>query len=360
MDGRGQDGREEYFDLIFDEFKRAGLLPGANDGVWRMDFEDYFQFLAFDPVILEQVAQTQGGRFRNVLLVNSKKNVLLCEQFGAPKDKLLLRTAAYFTLLGCVLDDMADHGGRAQKAEALGRLRWDYCREYLVHFQKAKDDSLTELLFGQLSEGFRRMRELNEKRYERVLQMVHRAVRAEAYAEGAGGSPGWEEMAGNAGGSPGWEKMAGNAGGSSGWEKMAGNAGGCPDLQEPWELDMVLDKSVLFAEISSEIALAGCADLSDDGRRILACIGRLFAWVDDVCDYYEDQKSGQKNLMAVHAAGSGITAAARRAVRRIAADLEDLREHTDSCLYDFIFHEIKEWTLSSRELRERIWKWQIS
>lgn len=347
MDGRGQDGREEYFDLIFDEFMRVGLLPGANDGVWRMDFEDYFQFLAFDPVILEQVAQTQGGRFRNVLLVNSKKNVLLCEQFGAPKDKLLLRTAAYFTLLGCVLDDMADHGGRAQKAEALGRLRWDYCREYLVHFQKAKDDSLTELLFGQLSEGFRRMRELNEKRYERVLQMVHRAVRAEAYAEGAGGSPGWEEM-------------AGNAGGSSGWEKMAGNAGGCSNLPEHGELDMVLDKSVLFAEISSEIALVGCADFSDEGRRILACIGRLFAWTDDVCDYYEDQKSGQKNLLAVYAAGSDITVAARQAVRRIAADLEDLKEHTDRHLYDFFLHEIKEWTLSSSELRERIWKWQIS
>jgi len=320
VDGR-QPGHQEYFNLLFHELKHAGLLNVEGDVKWRRDFQKYYDFLAFEPQLLAQISKEYGSRFLNVLLINSKKYVLLCRQFGSRKHKRLLRTAVYFTLLGCILDDMLDRGSSIKKAEAAKKLGWEYGKDYFTGFAPAKSGSAIDLIFGQLAEGFRMIQRMDGERYAYIISLIQRAVEAELFAEGA----------------------------------CAAKGVICKENKEA-----VMDKSVLFAVIPAEITLAGYQGLSADDRKLFTCIGHIFALVDDVCDYYEDLESGQKNIIVDQVRRSSEKEAVKQAVSSIAAQLEYLKEKADSSFYQFIWEEVKEWALSNAELREKIWTWQIS
>lgn len=307
-----------YFDFLFASLEKEGLLPDGSSTIkWRRDFQKHYDLLEFEPYISSLLLKEYGLGFENVILVNCKKNILLSEAFGEkPNQKSnqkLLKTAVYFSLLGCVLDFLLDNGSSVQKMEAREKLGWEYCKEYLVGFACAKSKSAVDIIYEKLAIGFSELKHINPQRYACLLELVKEAIGAELYVADA---------------------------------KQ-------PDTDEA----LVRNKSVLFVQIAAEIALAGKLELSPVERDAIMCIGKIFALMDDVCDYYEDLEKKQKNMIAARISQGNWEGVLRQAIEELVANLDVLRASVNEVLFAFIKEEVRDWTMSCPELRERIWSY---
>ena len=110
-------------------------------------------------------------------------------------------------------------------------------------------------------------------------------------------------------------------------------------------------------QIAAEIVLAEKESITSNDRKIIADIGYAFALIDDLCDLYEDMESGQMNLFRVYDIGNSndIGIIIKSAVHELIKKLHIMEKQLDNHLYEFVFQEIREWSMSSVELRKRIW-----
>ncbi len=299
--------REAYFDLLFQCLHEIELLPVETSNHWRMDFQKYFEMAEIDLRIIYRMREQYGVGFENVFLINCRKNVLLCDNFRTCRDKALIRTSVYFTVLGCLLDYLLDHGNHGQKREAGRKLEWDYCKDYFLSRRAAKEHSAIDLLYEKISSGMHVICKYNRAHYENIIGLVKTASAAELKVNGMDRGF-FQETA-------------------------------------------VLSKSVIFVQTAIEILLAKKEKIENADRTLIKELGYLFALMDDLCDLYEDLEIGQMNFLMKYA---DREIPVKAVVRELAEGLQRLKEHFDRPLYEFILQELREWAMSNSELRKRI------
>lgn len=307
--------KKKYFDLLFQYLCDNELLSTRRQNKWRMDFQKYFDRMEIDRGILSEVKHWYGVGLQNVFLTNCKKGVLLCENFGADQDKGRIRTSVCFSGLGCLLDYLLDFGNKGQKAEAEWKLNWDYCKDYFLSYTPAKGNSPIDLLYETVSVGMGEIAAGYPDNFETVIALVRQAIDAELAVR--------------------------------------------DDVSREAADDIILDKSVLFIMAATEILLAGKTNGKEEDRRLIRRLGYAYALIDDLCDLYEDQESGQQNLFLKHMSmsdsGNDMEKVIRYAVFELREQLKIMEENFDRPLYDFILQEIREWGMSNEEIRNRVW-----
>ena len=302
-----------YFDLLYKCLDKNDLLPIEAEDRWRTDFQHYLEETEIDLNIISEMRAEYSIGFENVFLVNCKKFILLCRSFKIKKNKLLIQTAVYFTALGCLLDWLMDHGNINQRHEAEVKLDWDYCGDYFCKAISAKDNSVIDLLYEKISLGMCAISCYNHERYDYIIDMVKAAIDSELAI--------------------------------------------CIDNSRMILVDCILNKSVLFVQIAAEIVLAEKEKMTAGDRKLIADVGYAFALIDDLCDLYEDMESGQMNLLMTHGISDDIDIeiVINSIVNQLTEKLHSIQEMTDSPFYEFVLHEIREWSMSSMELRKRMW-----
>ena len=305
--------KKKYFDLLYHCLNDNKLLPIEDKNQWRIDFQQYFEASEIDTTIISEMKVQYGIGFENVFLVNCKKCILICNNFGVRKNKLLIQTSVYFTVLGCLLDWLIDHGNAKQRQEAENKLSWDYCGDYFCKEVGAKDNSAIDFIYEKISVGMCEISHYNHERFEYIIDMMKLAIDSELAV--------------------------------------------CIENEKMIYNDIILNKSVLFVQIAAEIVLAEKESITSNDRKIIADIGYAFALIDDLCDLYEDMESGQMNLFRVYDIGNSndIGIIIKSAVHELIKKLHIMEKQLDNRLYEFVFQEIREWSMSSVELRKRIW-----
>lgn len=307
--------KDKYFDLLFQYLYDGGLLPVNDGGMQSYDLQKYFEKAEIDITIISEMREQYGIGFEKVFLINCKKNALLCDNFHVIRDRMLIQTAVYFTVLGCLLDHLLDHGNEEQKREASEKLNWDYCQNYFLKETMAKDTSVIDSLYEKISHGMQRVFKCNEKRFEFIVSLIKRAADAE------------EQV----------------------------NCSGYKYLQK----DVVINKSVIFVKVAIEILLCDKVDISEQDRNVIEELGYAFALIDDLCDLYEDMETGQMNIFMEYEQqfetdGEKIL---KFALQELNNKLGILKKNMDKRLFEFVLQEIRDWSMSSVELKTRIWRW---
>ena len=302
-----------YYDLLYKCLDKNNLLPVEAEDQWRTDFQKYIEETEIDLNIISEMKAAYGIGFENVFLVNCKKFVLLCRSFKVKRNKLQIQTSVYFTVLGCLLDWLLDHGNANQRQEAQDKLNWDYCGDYFCKAISAKDNSVIDILYEKISLGMCAILRYNHERFDYIINMVKAAIDSELAVS-------------------------------------IENSGTILD-------NCILNKSVLFVQIAAEIVLAEKEKMTDSDRKLIADVGYAFALIDDLCDLYEDMESGQMNLLMTHGISDDIDIeiVINSIVNQLTEKLHSIQEMTDSPFYEFVLHEIREWSMSSMELRKRMW-----
>lgn len=306
--------KKQYFDLLFCCLCDHELLSTGQQNKWRMDFQKYFDMMEIDRNILSKMKEKYGVGLQNVFLVNCKKSVLLCENFGIDQNKKLMQSYVYFSGLGCLLDYLLDFGNREQKAEAEQKLNWDYCKDYFLTYTSAKDNSPIDLLYEKVSAGVSEIAVYNPYNFALIIELTRRAISAEQAV-------------------------------------VADEVESCGD-------EIILNKSILFITTAVEILLTGKAEGKEADRELVRRMGYAYALIDDLCDLYEDMEIGQRNLfmkyMSAFSTEVGMEEIIRWAVSELEEQLQIMKENFDKPLYEFILQEIREWGLSNEELRDRL------
>lgn len=315
-DGKRMD-KKSYFDLVFQCLKNSQLLPfNIENCQWRVDFQKYFELAEIDVDIIAKMKVQYGIGFENVFLINCKKCVLLCENFQIRQNKKLIQTSVYFTVLGCLLDWLIDCGEALQKQEAECKLKWEYCGDYFCKSIRAKDNSVIDILYEKISEGMYQISCCNMKRFTDIIEIIKLAIKSELAVQSAN--------------------------------------------QEVLQEDTILNKSVLFVQIAIEILLAEKEVLTDVDRKGIKDLGYAFALMDDLCDFYEDMETGQMNLLMKQGINNNMEMVIKSAVYELNEKLQEMKVWFNKALYEFVLQEIREWSMSSIELRKRIWSINIT
>ena len=298
--------REVYFDRLFESLEELRLIPPV-DSSWRLELESDLRRSEIPAGLIEKLREEYGIAFLNVILINCRKNFLLCRQFSVSADRTLFNAALSFTLLGCVLDFMLDSPDEAMQYTARKKLSEGYCSHYFIDFGKAQENTAADRLFETISQGLYEIWLADEEKYRRIVNMIRIAAESEVNV-----------------------------------------------LKDDCTDESIVCKSLEFTRISAEILLAKY-DLTDAGRVLIDSIGYSFALIDDLCDSFEDDLIGQANLVNK----SGIadeTAVVGQMCEKLRYHIAVIKERATEELYDFIFCELSEWPLSCADIRSRIWE----
>lgn len=304
--------REKYFSILFQKLKKFDLLPNPkNIAQWRWDFQKYYRNSKIESHIFADIRAEFGVGFENVALVNCKKYTLLSKFFCNKTNILFLQTAVYFTLLGCIMDYLLDNGSIHQKKTAQEKLSWEYAKDYFEDFKEAKSNSIIDQLYAFVAKGFSDIYGYDLDKYYNLIGMVKNVIQAELYV--------------------------------------------VDTKTITFEYPMVMDKSILFILIASEIALIESQKIGGNSK-IFYLIGEVFAWIDDACDIFEDMKNGQKNMVWYELnKNNNMEIILEKVVQTIYHHLELIKKYTNIEIYQFFLAETQEWVFSCKELREKIW-----
>ncbi len=302
-----------YFDLLYKCLDMNKLLPIEAENQWRTDFQYYLEEAEIDLNIISEMKAQYGIGFENVFLINCKKCALLCTNFKVKKNKILTQTSVYFSVLGCLLDWMIDHGSVCQRQEAQNKLNWYYCRDYFCKITTVKDNSVIDFLYEKISIGMGAILHYNSERFEDIVEMVKSAIDSELAV--------------------------------------------CTENRRKTCDDIILNKSVLFVQIAAEIVLVEYEKMTSSDKKLIVDLGYAFALIDDLCDLYEDMESGQMNLLMTYGVchNIDIEIIINSVVHQLIEKLHNIQEQSNKQLYEFVLQEIREWSMSSVELRKRMW-----
>lgn len=306
--------KEQYFDELYNALEKTKIMLDKTNYIKsRVNLETYLKKYYFDERIIRKIKNDYNIRFNNVFLINSKKFYLISKLYLEKTNKYFIETAIYFIVLGCLLDALIDNGLEYQKREAKNKIDINYCNDYLINFNKAKENNAIDLLFEKVGEGLKQIKEIDESYYIEIIELIKRAIESELYVV----------------------------------SKCSLDNEKC----------MIQNKSILFSVISLKIALIG--NKYDDD--IFFSIGELFALIDDLCDYFEDKISLQKNIIISKIENEKYDFVINSTVNRLEELLEEIKNKTNKEIYNFFIFELFDWILGCPEINERIKqrKWQI-
>ena len=297
--------RNRYFRELYVALTDIGLKPEGGSE-WRIGLESSFKKLKLSDDIILALKREHFVPFFNSLLVHNMISVLLCKFLNAKFEPLNARGSVLFTLLGCVLDNMLDNGTELQKKDVLHKLSRPYRDNYFTTLTPPLSDSCSDLMFAELSIFFDRLRKADMSRYEFILDKINTSADSE----------------------------------------ICTINGICSEKN-------ILDKSVLFTEISCEMLFCN-TKLDDDDRGLFNAYSYILTLIDDLCDYYSDLDRGYSNLLN-YMEGSQSDKI-KKAVSLLNEKLEYFRNNTNTALYDVLKGIAGEWMLGCDELRGLIWQ----
>ena len=253
--------------------------------------------------IIGGTGMASGGRYQGIAPGCHFVSLKVLDRMGNGNSKAVVEALHW----------LMDHGNINQRHEAEVKLDWDYCGDYFCKAISAKDNSVIDLLYEKISLGMCAISCYNHERYDYIIDMVKAAIDSELAI--------------------------------------------CIDNSRMILVDCILNKSVLFVQIAAEIVLAEKEKMTAGDRKLIADVGYAFALIDDLCDLYEDMESGQMNLLMTHGISDDIDIeiVINSIVNQLTEKLHSIQEMTDSPFYEFVLHEIREWSMSSMELRKRMW-----
>ena len=297
-----------YFDELYRQLAYKGLFRSQLTAD-RSEYHKYCQFIEISKDIWECVIKEYGNAFNNVIFVNSEKNILLNKCFFGSVNKKAARSAVYFSLLSCILDHCIDNGEPNKREEALYKLKFDYWAHYFIDFGKCSDSSVIDMLFYQTALGMKEIKEKNAAKYDHIIHLLMQTAEAEIYVSA--------------------------------------------EESNTYSEHKIIAKSVLFIQAAVEIA-TGWNNLLGSQTEVISAMGKAFALIDDICDYFEDIVSGQQNILGNILRTHDFRSALAYAVDEIWDCLEIIKKYTDTSFYSLINKEIRDWCINCPALRERI------
>ncbi len=297
-----------YFDKLYEQLSCKGLII-PQFVQYNGEYSEYCRYLEINTDIWDSVIREYGNSFNNVIFINCKKNILMNKCFFNNVNKKTARAAVYFSLLCCILDYCLDHGSSAQKEEAAIKLKYDHWSHYFIDFGKCKDNSVIDMLFYETALGMKEIKEKNNVKYGNILHLMKQTAAAELYVS--------------------------------------------DNTNNAFSEYKILSKSILFVQAASELA-TGCQSMLETQAKAILAMGKAFAFIDDICDHFEDRMTGQQNILEGLIEQHGIDTALSLAADEISNCLETVKIYTDPSFYSLVMKEIHDWCLNCPELRERI------
>ena len=304
--------KNDYFEILFHILAENNLIPQNDDLLlWRTDFQRYFEKAGFDEKIIHEIKSEFGLSMENVFLINSKKSFLLNRYYKSKGGLESIQASVCFTVLGCLLDHLIDMGDSYQKEIAMQKVNWKYCSEYFYRGICQKENSVIDKLFETVGRSVFSYRDIFPKAYNSVIELLEKTAESELFV--------------------------------------------MSDVCESFNPENVSNKSVLFSVISTQICVPDCIEESKD---VAYSIGKAFAMIDDMCDFYEDMELHQKNMCQILLSEGNMNEyqAVEYMTGQIAENLNLIKRKTDEVIYNFFLSETREWVMSRSELRERVWK----
>ena len=275
--------REGYFSALKRELSLRGLdRPFRHD--WRRTFQQALDEADFPESFIKFMTEKAGTALLNVLLVNCRKCVLLCRMKGIVPDKVLMRAAVGYTVLGCMADAAFDGGD----TESVQRLFTEKLERYLASEIQCHD-SPEDALLSFISAGIGRIRRSDQEKAEHICSLIRRSAQAETDSHGCQTS--WEDTA---------------------------------------------ERSVIFVRTSAELLLSQCV-LTEEDDDTFRLTGIIYACIDDLCDYFSDRETGQKNLTEL----LGM----KEVLRMLDDSFSALKRSASEEYYDFIRCQTGEWMI---------------
>ncbi|MGN1319060.1 MAG: DUF5685 family protein [Lachnospirales bacterium] len=304
----------EYFKKVLNVLGDYNLLYNVkNDIINQIDIQEYIDYLSFDCNILELCRKEFSFGFESIAIYNCKKYYIAAECF-AVADMIYPRTAAYFTLLGCILDFLIDEGENELRDFALNCLKWDNCKKYFIRKTMANSNSVIDIIFAELSTAFDIMKKVNFNKYCFLINKLEKAIKSQIYV-------------------------------STNLENLHNK-----------EISLITDKSVIFSEIGIIISA-----FPNNDYRIYECanaIGNCFMLIDDICDLYKDIANNRYNFLTTKYANneSNINSILDRIIndieniiQNIVNQMNRIRINSNEYFYNFILYEIRHWSKSIKK-----------
>lgn len=307
-------GEDKYFDYLYQALEAHDLVPGNN--LWRAGLEQAIDDIGIDRKIFRRLQREFRADFNEVALMNTRKYILLSRSFHVDMSCRLITAAVYFVTLGCFLDYMTDSGCPHMRARAEEKLSWDHCKKWFIDFDPVNGSDVDELLFAEVSKGLKWIHGHNRKMYIHIIDMLEKAAKA---------------------------------------QRGIMDSRAC----DASDISVIYDKSVLFTKTALLIAVGNKRSWSGSEWQAVEDIGAVFAYIDDLIDFFEDKAAGQKNIMAVllDREGHSCRHVIDAVVREVHARIDRLNGTLENSFAELIKNEIREWIFSSRELTARHYKY---
>ncbi len=309
-DGKMMD-QVQYYEALYRELAAHRLVPGSN--LWRIGLDEAVDEIGIDKGLFTALKKKYRACFHETALINAKKNLLLCRNFHVEVSKRLIASSVYFSVLGCVLDFLLDSGVPEFVKTAKERLSWDFCKKAFAEFGISETENEIDRLFYEVSQGMKILRHQNRIHCEKILETIRRACLSELRAAGMLDSGSGKETE-------------------------------------------VYNKSVLFIRAALMLALGGEKQWNGEENRAIETIGSLYAYMDDLIDVFEDEESGQWNIVSLQLkAGRPAVQVIEDTVGRIEKGMLTLKAWFDVEFTDLLENELREWLFSNPYLAEKFY-----
>lgn len=296
---------KEYFEYLFFQLKSHSLLPTA-ENTERVTFQHCFDALKFPIGITQRIKDEFGLGFEHVFQINSRKALLIRDNYSNGSSHVLERTGVYFSVLGCILDHMIDNGSNIERKRAVEYLNMKYCSHFFKDFGSRKTDSVIDELFEYIGIGLRKIKEQNVKAYVDIVDMIYEAIESELFVSG-----------------------------------------------EESRSSSVTDKSILFVIIALKIMTA---DLLIDNDELFEHIAYSIQIIDDVCDVYEDRNAGHYNPILTQLKDQDYRIVIDSSLTALSLHINAIELFGNTALTNLIHYELSEWCMSCQYIREKVWK----
>lgn len=302
----------DYYSQLFLKLKQHGFLYDKQINIyWRKDFQYYFNLFDWDLNFINYLQKNYEFNAYNILLINSKKCFFLSSFFDVKFNANKIKYGIYFILLGCYVDFVLDNGSTKQKLLVKEKLSWNYCSNYFEKGKIVKSECPIDILFQFVGCGLQEIKNYNIERYDYVINLIKKSIISEL-------------------------------------DVINENI--------TFSDELVKNKSILFVAIAMIISFYNCLDF-DKLKNCAFSIGNIFSIIDDLCDVQEDKNQKQKNIVLdrINNDSKQYLYVINYFIKELEKEFYYLQSFTNNTIYMLILAEVQEWTLSNKNLKERIW-----
>ena len=305
VDGNMIISENDYFEYLFIQLENHSLLPMAEKAE-SVIFQHCVDILKFPKGIIQRIKKEVGLGFENVFQINSRKALLIRNNYSNNSSLVNERTGVYFAVLGCVLDYMLDDGNYKERKRAIECLTQNFCSYYFEGFGIKKSDSVIDELFEYIGIGLQKINEQNHIVYIEIVEMIYSVIESELFVSG-----------------------------------------------EKSQSTSAMDKSILFEIIILKMMTADLYIESDELFRHIGCAIQI---IDDVCDVFEDLNLKNMNPILIRLTSENYKEVIDNSLVDLSSHIKAIELTGSSALTHFVRHEISEWCMSCKYIREKVWK----